>query len=361
MCGVGACARTFPACMGGVPQTCTPGMPGTETCNLVDDDCDGAIDEMLGTLSCGVGACARVVAACTGGVAGMCVPGAPATEICNSIDDDCDTMVDEGGVCTSIPPTVMCPATVTADTLSTVMLTATSSDSDGTITGVTWTVTSAPGGSGSTPVPPTSSSTSFWLDLAGTYVLTYCATDDDGNTTCCSVTVNSVPPELLRFELVWDVGVATSISDLDLHVLHPSAAAWTGAFDCYWANCTTGGLAWPPGGAAGNPSLDVDDVDGYGPENTNIDTPVAATTYRVGVHYYDDHNISSVVTALADVRVWCGGVMVYEDTRTLTNAGVNAVTNDVWRVADVTWVGPTTCTVAPLDTVITRAVSLTTR
>ena len=44
-CGVGACQRTVDLCVGGVPQTCVPGSPTTETCNGIDDDCDGLVDE----------------------------------------------------------------------------------------------------------------------------------------------------------------------------------------------------------------------------------------------------------------------------------------------------------------------------
>jgi hypothetical protein len=94
-CGVGACARTIEACLDHVPQTCTPGTPGTETCNGIDDDCDGATDEALGQISCGIGACARTVDQCVGGVTQTCTPGAPATEICNGRDDDCDGATDE--------------------------------------------------------------------------------------------------------------------------------------------------------------------------------------------------------------------------------------------------------------------------
>ena len=69
---------------------------GEEVCNGADDDCDGATDEGLGTLSCGTGACARTVDACSDGSAQTCVPGTPSEESCNALDDDCDGETDEG-------------------------------------------------------------------------------------------------------------------------------------------------------------------------------------------------------------------------------------------------------------------------
>ena len=38
-----------------------------ETCNGVDEDCDGVVDNGLPTASCGVGACARTVSTCANG------------------------------------------------------------------------------------------------------------------------------------------------------------------------------------------------------------------------------------------------------------------------------------------------------
>jgi hypothetical protein len=92
---VGPCAAGAFSCSTG-SMTCTQTVtPAAEACNGVDDDCDGSTDEGLGTVSCGTGLCARTVAACTGGVPTACVPGAPAPETCNGLDDDCDGSVDE--------------------------------------------------------------------------------------------------------------------------------------------------------------------------------------------------------------------------------------------------------------------------
>ncbi|MGH7963033.1 MAG: DUF4215 domain-containing protein, partial [Candidatus Binatia bacterium] len=44
-CGIGACMVTVDQCVDGIPQTCTPGTPGAETCNGLDDDCDGFVDD----------------------------------------------------------------------------------------------------------------------------------------------------------------------------------------------------------------------------------------------------------------------------------------------------------------------------
>ncbi len=99
---------TVDNCIGGVPQTCTPGTGTAETCNGIDDDCDdltdedGAGDPLTQPTTCGVGACAGNpgVETCTGGAFGgdTCDPLAGATaETCNGIDDDCDGATDEDG------------------------------------------------------------------------------------------------------------------------------------------------------------------------------------------------------------------------------------------------------------------------
>ena len=77
------------ACAGLVPQE--------EACNLVDDDCDGLIDEQTSGQPCEIsnefGACVGV-AVCTDGVV-SCEGDMATAESCNGEDDDCDGFIDE--------------------------------------------------------------------------------------------------------------------------------------------------------------------------------------------------------------------------------------------------------------------------
>jgi hypothetical protein len=76
--------------------------PGaTERCNAVDDDCDGANDEGFNVgawCTTGLGICERSgsVVCAAGGLASECdaVPGPPSVETCNGLDDDCDGSAD---------------------------------------------------------------------------------------------------------------------------------------------------------------------------------------------------------------------------------------------------------------------------
>ena len=84
------------------PVDCTP--TGPERCNDADDDCDGRVDEAFPNLGAecrtGRGACetAGTFRCAADRVSAECVaaaPVAPGVESCNEIDDDCDGDVDE--------------------------------------------------------------------------------------------------------------------------------------------------------------------------------------------------------------------------------------------------------------------------
>jgi hypothetical protein len=105
MCGVGACAGNTGSLVcqdGATVDTCNPlaGATADIDCDGVDDDCDGAADDQYAVVaSCGAGAClaSSTPSSCIGGVETPCQPGpaAAADSLCNGIDDDCDGSIDE--------------------------------------------------------------------------------------------------------------------------------------------------------------------------------------------------------------------------------------------------------------------------
>ena len=104
--GLGACVLGIQLCDGTRRfGACNAPVPQAELCNTSDDDCDGLVDEgfELGQgCSAGVGACQRAgQTACgaDGVVACDAVAGLPSDETCNDVDDDCDGVVDDTPSC----------------------------------------------------------------------------------------------------------------------------------------------------------------------------------------------------------------------------------------------------------------------
>jgi hypothetical protein len=101
--GIGGCASTGTmVCLAAGPVcNASAGQPSSETCNGVDDDCNGAVDE--GQPGSGMactsnlpGICSDGTTACVGGALVCNANASPQAETCNGIDDDCNGVPDDG-------------------------------------------------------------------------------------------------------------------------------------------------------------------------------------------------------------------------------------------------------------------------
>ena len=135
------------------------------------------------------------------------------------------------------------------------------------------------------------------------------------------ITVTGDLPVLALFtELRWN----TDNSDVDFHLLPPGAdmsQLWTGT-DCYYDNQVT---TW--GGY-----LDVDDVDGYGPEHISVPETMQNGTYRLFVHYYATHGAGTTLSFVS-VSVKNGLMNQFGPYSLSNDGGDNA--GDVYEVCTI--------------------------
>jgi hypothetical protein len=166
------------------------------------------------------------------------------------------------------------------------------------------------------------------VDLAGQYCARVHVFDTDGIRSCTAATqcFDVVPREDLHVQLVWDHDVA----DVDLHMVRGRTnAVFNHDTDVYFSNRRPEPVAPWSTNPDENPSLDVDDNRGYGPENINIVHPAGGSQWRVFVHYWNAQSEQKRTTAT--LRVFVYGQQVIELQRTFETD------EQLWQALDIEW------------------------
>jgi len=198
----------------------------------------------------------------------------------------------------------------------------------GDLQGYEWSVITKPAGSNASIQYLADDQVEFFVDFAGDYQIQLTVTDDEGDTGTTVFDFSAVPWQAIHVELAWDIPSV----DVDLHMTNVTDGGtfYVAPGDCYYGNLSPD---WGTAGALHNPSLDIDDVDGFGPENINLDEPETANQYRVFVHYFSDDAMGATS---ATVRIFLSGELQFEQIKTLTNDPSSFETM-VWDVATIDW------------------------
>lgn len=164
-------------------------------------------------------------------------------------------------------------------------------------------------------------SVDLWADIAGDYRVQLAVVNSLGVVSAPAVcALDSRPSDNIHVELLWN----TAQADLDLHLRQDGEELFAVPGDCSYCNPNPD---WGSGSlSADDPRHDLDDQEGYGPENIVIEAP-ATDDYRVAVHYWDDHGDDAVTATL---RVYLVGELAFEETMVLER-------NEVWDAALVEW------------------------
>ena len=162
--------------------------------------------------------------------------------------------------------------------------------------------------------------TDLFTDVAGDYTVQLVVTNSIGiQSAPARCDIAAIPADDIHVELTWD----TAMADLDLHLLEDGTEFFEKPGDCTFCNPNP---SWGSAGGEDDPRLDLDDRQGFGPENINIKHPENGK-FHIKVHYYDDHGDSAVV---ATVRIYTYGVLESELSRVMFR-------NELWDVAQVNW------------------------
>lgn len=190
----------------------------------------------------------------------------------------------------------------------------------------------------------------FEVNVMNVFLFELDVTDESGSRSCeparKEVIVTCVD-ERFQIELSWqtpgdpdptDQGPG-SAADLDLHFVHPWASGpdldgdgepdgWFDIlFDCFWFNPNPNWGSYDPA-IDDDPSLDQHGSEAAGQETIRLRFPEEGLTYRVGVHYWNDHGYGPSV---AKVQVFIPGQIPFE------RSGIELRHKDMWEVASIHW------------------------
>lgn len=193
------------------------------------------------------------------------------------------------------------------------------------IVGFSWGLSERPFGSEITDWSD-ADSFEFEPDVPGDYVVNLAIWDESDTSGCFEDTVDVTvrdesggePLPSLHVSLTWDNG-----ADLDHHFVHESGDFFDTTYDCHYGNMNPD---WGEAGARHNPTLDVDDTDGFGPENINIAEVEAGVTYTGIVAVSNMNGTSSVAPTLT---VFVDDEWVHEFTGSLETS------SDYWTAYEL--------------------------
>ncbi|MBN2725027.1 MAG: hypothetical protein JXR95_13235 [Deltaproteobacteria bacterium] len=328
------------------------------------------------------------------GVWGDCEGGiSPSPETCDGLDNDCNGCTDDGLCCS---PPILCPTSDHESLQGAQPFNDFVLDGGDFYTGTAvrweWTISNGPcdevlgvrsftvnGQTGLNYVADTQEVT-FNFKLSGWYNITMRVYYNETEYYECVFVLKVWGPGL-RVENCWDT---SGDADVDLHLMKEGlGTSWCGAEDCRFSNCkgnnwshsdwsesdsdismcidTTYGSDFNDDfGVCKNPRLDIDNISTIGiPENINVDYPTDGQTYRIGVHYYSDDYFNPSMVTHPVVNIYCDGQRIatygYPTANEVefTTASGTCSSADLWRVADVltevdSATGAVTCTVDSL-------------
>jgi hypothetical protein len=320
------------------------------------------------------------------GALGKCLNASvPSPETCDGLDNDCNGCSDDLRACV---PVLMCPTAddpriPKAKPFGTIQLDASAFYSGSDIASVRWAVDGSPCdklflGIPGSPATTSNGQLSFVVSgadqlrasvrftLSGTYPVTLKLKLKSGEEVGCTFPVNVVGPGL-RVELCWDKTGPTSAGntlDLDLHLARRGSTTSLGSKQDFfyetfspppnpaglglWSHPNTPGAA---GCLTGDPSLDLihstrqnclnprldadnqDKSDRYVAENINLDNPRAGEQFLVAVQ----HTSAAAMRTRARVNVYCAGSLrgSYELDPARTAFSDTTGNREYWHVAQI--------------------------